>query len=124
MITGTALVAFCMAAGKLAGRCLGALLGPGTDIGGVGIAMVLLLLAKTWLERRGGVSESTTRSISFWRGMYIPVVVAMACTQNVISALSEGLIAVLAGVAAVGAVWLVMALLPSHRGESGGHVEI
>ena len=56
--------------------------------------------------------------------MYIPVVVAMACSQNVISALSEGLIAVLAGVAAVAAVWLVMALLPSHRGKGGGYVEV
>lgn len=124
MITGTALIAFCMVAGKLAGRCLGALMGTGTDIGGVGIAMVLLLLAKTWLEKHGGISDAMTRSISFWRGMYIPVVVAMACSQNVISALSEGLIAVLAGVAAVAAVWLVMALLPSHRGKGGGYVEV
>lgn len=122
MITGTALIALCMVVGKLAGSCLGALMGTGTDIGGVGIAMVLLLLAKTWMERHGGISDSVTKSIGFWRGMYIPVVVAMSCSQNVISALSEGLIAVLAGVAAVAAVWVVMALLP-RREEGEGHVE-
>lgn len=119
MITGTALIAVCMALGTLAGNCLGALMGTGTEIGGVGFSMLLLLLAKSILEKHGKLGEPIRRSAAFWRGMYIPVVVAMACTQNVVSALSEGLIAVVAGVSAVAVVWLIMVLLMPRR-KGGG----
>jgi len=39
--------------------------------------------------------------IQFWSAMYIPIVVAMAARQNVAAAVDGGLLALLAGVAAV-----------------------
>jgi malonate transporter MadL subunit len=44
IIYGTALLSACLLAGLTLGRCLGELLGVDADIGGVGIAMILLIL--------------------------------------------------------------------------------
>lgn len=100
-IYGTALLSACLLAGLTLGRCLGELLGVDADIGGVGIAMILLILGCDWLYRSGRMKPPTEAGISFWGQIYVPIVVAMAASQNVLGALSGGLMAILAGLAVV-----------------------
>jgi malonate transporter MadL subunit len=115
IIYGTALLAICHLLGIFLGDLLGALLGAKTNVGGVGIAMILLICARLWLHRRGLMPAQTEMGVGFWGAMYIPVVVAMAAQQNVVSALRGGPVALLAAFATV----LVCAACVSliNRGE-------
>jgi malonate transporter MadL subunit len=101
IIYGTALLAVCHLLGIFLGDLLGTLLGAKTNVGGVGIAMILLICARLWMHRRGMMPELTEMGVSFWGAMYIPVVVAMAAQQNVVSALRGGPVALLAAFASV-----------------------
>ena len=97
MIYGTALLSLCVLVGLALGRGLGALCGLDADVGGVGIAMLLLIFGTEWLHRTGRMKPPTEDGIRFWGSIYIPVVVAMSATQNVRAALSGGVMATLAG---------------------------
>jgi malonate transporter MadL subunit len=44
----------------------------------------------------------TEAGIAFWGSIYIPIVVAMAASQNVLAALQGGAVALLAGTLTVG----------------------
>jgi malonate transporter MadL subunit len=77
------------------------MLGVQADIGGVGFAMLLLLVISGWLQRKGWWKPPTEAGIHFWGSMYIPIVVAMAASQNVAAAWSGGMVAFLAGSLAV-----------------------
>ena len=101
VIYGVALLAGCMMVGLIIGDLLGQLLGIGANLGGVGIAMLLLIFITSWLKDHDRLPEATVSGISFWNAMYIPIVVAMAASQNVAAAFSGGLVALLAGVLAV-----------------------
>lgn len=94
-IYGVALLAFCFLAGKLLGNMLGRLIGLQSDVGGVGFAMLLLVLLGVYFHRKGWMLEETESGIRFWSGMYLPIIVAMAATQNVWGALSGGILPVL-----------------------------
>ena len=100
-IYGTALLSICLLVGVSAGTMLGKLLGVEADIGGVGIAMLLLILSTDWLHRSGHLKPPTESGISFWGSIYIPIVVAMAASQNVLTAVKAGAVAVVAGTAVV-----------------------
>lgn len=115
MIYGTAIISGCMLVGYLIGELLGAVLGVGINVGGVGFSMICLLCFTNWLQKRGKMGEPVKSGIRFWKGMYIPVVVAMSASQDVVSALSQGAVAIVAGVASVLGVILIIALL-SKRG--------
>lgn len=80
------------------------------NVGGVGIAMLLLILLSDVLVRRGRLAAPTRQGVLFWSAIYIPVIVAMAATQNVVAALDGGAMAFLAGASAVAA---CMALVPA-----------
>jgi malonate transporter MadL subunit len=110
-IYGTALLSACLLAGLTLGRCLGELLGVDADIGGVGIAMILLILGCDWLYRSGRMKPPTEAGISFWGQIYVPIVVAMAASQNVLGALSGGLMAILAGLAVVMVCFVLVGVL-------------
>lgn len=101
VIYGVALLAGCMMIGLWAGDLLGMLLGIQSNVGGVGIAMLLLIFVGGYLIDRGKMPESTESGIKFWNGMYIPIVVAMAASQDVAAAFDGGLIALFAGLLAV-----------------------
>lgn len=101
IIYGTALLAVCHLLGIFLGDLLGQLLGVKTNVGGVGIAMILLICARLWLHKRGLMPQSTEMGVGFWGAMYIPVVVAMAATQNVVAALRGGPVALLAAFGSV-----------------------
>ncbi len=100
-IYGTALLSICLLVGLSLGRLLGTLLGVDADIGGVGIAMLLLIVSCDYLQRTKRMTPPTESGIMFWSAVYIPIVVAMAASQNVVAALSGGAIAIIAGVLGV-----------------------
>lgn len=101
IIYGVALLEFCFLTGNYIGDILGALLGVKANVGGVGFAMLLLIILTNkgidagWLDKKG------QEGIAFWSAMYIPIVVAMSSIQDVVAALSGGTIAVLGGVLGV-----------------------
>lgn len=101
VIYGTALLSACLVVGVVAGRFLGYLVGVDKNIGGVGIAMLLLILITDRLQRTGRLPAPTKQGILFWSSIYIPIVVAMAASQNVLAASKGGSIAVVAGVSVV-----------------------
>lgn len=101
VVYGVALLSFSMLVGVLLGDMLGVLLGVDANVGGVGIAMILLLVLSSFSHHKFKMSPVTETGIRFWSAMYIPIVVAMASTQNVIGAISSGWLAVLAGGLAV-----------------------
>jgi malonate transporter MadL subunit len=101
VIYGTALLSACLVVGVVAGRFLGYLVGVDKNIGGVGIAMLLLILITDRLQRSGRMQPPTKQGILFWSSVYIPIVVAMAASQNVLAASKGGPIAVVAGVSVV-----------------------
>ncbi|MNE18792.1 Malonate transporter MadL subunit [compost metagenome] len=109
IIYGVALLSICTLAGLFVGDLLGVLLGVPSNVGGVGIAMILLIFGGSWLSKRGLLAGKTEQGIEFWSAIYIPIVVAMAAQQNVLGALSSGPVAILAGLAAVS---LSFALVP------------
>jgi len=100
IIYGTALLAFCHLAGLVLGDLLGVAIGVKTNVGGVGIAMLLLIFLRLYLHRKGLLPKETEAGVGFWGAMYIPVVVAMAANQNVVAALKGGPVALLSAIGA------------------------
>lgn len=98
VIYGVGLLSFCYLVGQILGELLGKYIGVEANVGGVGFAMLMLILINDWFEKKGFLSEKMVSGISFWNQMYIPIIVAMAATQNVKVALSSGLIAILVGI--------------------------
>lgn len=109
MIYGVALLAACMYVGSFLGNLLGLLTGLNSDIGGVGFAMLILLLVTNSPKLTKLLPENYTKGINFWKEMYIPVTIAMSASQNVVSALNGGLLALVAG---VGIVLVMLSLIP------------
>ena len=116
-IYGVAILAGCLIVGSTLGRLVGAALDIDKDVGGVGIAMVLLIAVTAWSQRRGLMPEATRGGVLFWSAVYIPIVVAMAAKQNVVAALSGGPAALLAGTLSVAAAFALVPVLA--RGGSG-----
>ncbi len=118
VIYGVALLSFCMLTGVFVGDLLGELMGVQANVGGVGIAMLLLLVLSNLDSREFTLSPITEKGLGFWSAMYIPIVVAMAARQNVLAALSGGWMAIIAGVAAVAASFALIPVL-AHFGQGG-----
>jgi malonate transporter MadL subunit len=100
-VYGTALLAGCHLLGVMLGDLFGRALGMKTNVGGVGLAMLLLILARGWLHQRGRFTAASESGMTYWGAIYIPVVVAMAMQQNVVAALSGGPMAVIAAAGTV-----------------------
>ncbi|MCM3790516.1 malonate transporter subunit MadL [Domibacillus sp. 8LH] len=111
VIFGVALLAICMLTGLFFGEMLGVLLGIDANVGGVGLAMLMLVLIVDYLKKRGKLSQPAQEGLGFWSAMYIPIVIAMSANQNVAAALDGGPLAVVAGVAAVVISWMLVPLL-------------
>lgn len=101
VVYGVALLSACMLAGLMVGDLLGILIGVKANVGGVGIAMLLLILFSDHLKRTLRMNALSEQGILFWSAMYIPIVVAMAAQQDVVAAVKGGPAALLAGVLAV-----------------------
>lgn len=108
-IYGFGIVAICMFAGSFIGMTLGNILGISGNVGGVGFAMLMLVIFTNYREAKGKpLSERTQNGIRLLSALYIPIIVAMAARQNVVAAFEGGAVAFLAGgVATIGAILLV-----------------
>ncbi len=118
VIYGVALLAACLVTGLYAGELLGQLLGVQANVGGVGIAMLLLVLIAGSRRMRALVTGASGEGIKFWSAMYIPIVVAMAASQNVVAAVDGGMLALIVGVLAVIVSFLLVPLI-SRIGGGG-----
>ncbi|MEJ8566253.1 malonate transporter subunit MadL [Wenzhouxiangellaceae bacterium CH-27] len=116
VIYGVALLAFCMLAGLIVGELLGRLIGVNANVGGVGFAMLLLILLTNLSRYRLQLAPMTQEGVGFWSAMYIPIVVAMAAKQDVVTAVSSGWVAVVAGVLAVAASFAMIPVLARFGG--------
>ncbi len=96
VIYGVALLAACTLIGTFIGEALGRGLGINADIGGVGFAMIVLIAARAALRKRGWLTTGVTGGVAFWSSMYIPIIVAMAATQDVVAAIGSGPVVILA----------------------------
>ena len=101
IIYGVTILAFCYVTGQLAGELLGHLMGIEANVGGVGFAMLLLIILHDLFIKKEILDKQTKRGIQFWSQMYIPIVVAMSAIQNVKLAVSSGFIALAAGIVPV-----------------------
>jgi len=118
VVYGVALLAFCMLSGMYLGELLGVAIGVKANVGGVGIAMLLLIILSNLSAKKFHLKPLTETGIGFWSAMYIPIVVAMAAKQNVIAAVSSGWLAVIAGVVAVLLSFAMVPVLSRLGGES------
>lgn len=118
VIYGTALLALCHLLGIVLGDLLGRALGMTANVGGVGIAMLLLIVIRLQLHKRGLLTATSESGVNYWGAIYIPVVVAMAMQQNVVAALRGGPMALLAAVGSVVVCGLVVSFInrmePAH----------
>lgn len=123
VIYGVALLSICMLVGVYAGDLLGDVIGVQANVGGVGIAMLLLIVLSNLSHHKFRIGSATEQGIGFWSAMYIPIVVAMAAKQNVVAAVSSGWLAIVAGVAAVVVSFACIPLLDRLHGDDGNSVD-
>lgn len=111
IIYGVALLSVCLVVGMLIGEVLGLALNVDANVGGVGIAMLFLVLASNSKKFKSLTHGPAGNGIQFWSAMYIPIVVAMAARQNVAAAVDGGVLSLLAGVAAVAVSFALVPLI-------------
>lgn len=110
-IYGTGILAVCHIIGVLVGNYLGILLDVEANIGGVAIAMILLIISKEYLKKRGVLFQELQLGILYWAGIYIPIVVAMSAGQNVVAALSGGTVGIVVSIVSLSlTVWVIRIL--------------
>ncbi|ENX56552.1 MULTISPECIES: malonate transporter subunit MadL [Acinetobacter] len=117
IIYGTAILAICHLLGDYLGNTLGVLIGVKANVGGVAISMILLILSKELLAKKGYLPQVTQFGILYWSGMYIPIVVAMSAGQNVVAALSGGMLGLIVSVASLVGTVLVIRYLNRLSGD-------
>ena len=113
-------LSICLIVGLIAGKLIGLAIGVDANVGGVGIAMMLLIVIAGRLRSKGLLPQPTQSGVLFWSSIYIPIVVAMAASQNVRAAVSSGTVAIVAGVVVV---VISFALVPviSRLGQADSH---
>ncbi|PSE46069.1 malonate transporter subunit MadL [Acinetobacter nosocomialis] len=117
IIYGTAILAICHLLGDYLGNTLGMLLGVKANVGGVAISMIILILSKELLARKGYLPQVTQFGVLYWSGMYIPIVVAMSAGQNVVAALSGGMLGLIVSIASLIGTVLVIRYLNRISGD-------
>ena len=117
MIYSIVTLAVCMLAGKGIGTLLGALVGINADVGGVGFAIVLLMFVSNNSKFTFAKRQDFIQGMNFWKQMYMPVVVAMAASQNVYRMLTSGAVAIVAGGAVVAFPFLLLYVLHKIEGR-------
>lgn len=115
---GTALLAVCHILGILLGELIGRALGVHANVGGVGIAMLLLIAARLYGHKRGWLEPKSEEGVNYWAALYIPVVIAMAMQQNVVKTLSGGPMALLAALATVASCACCVSLINRREPDS------
>ncbi|MDN4525949.1 malonate transporter subunit MadL [Fictibacillus fluitans] len=111
VIYGVALLAICTLVGAFVGDMLGIVLGVESNVGGVGVGMLLLVLIVDALKKKGKLELKSQEGLNFWSSMYIPIVVAMSAQQNVVAAVKGGPVAIIAGAGSVVISFLLVPVL-------------
>ena len=112
VIYGVALLSGCMFVGMFCGELLGVLTGVNSNVGGVGFAMLLLIILSNKMMKNNKLSSKAQDGINFWSAMYIPIVVAMTACQDVAAAITGGgILAIVTGIVAVVVPLLLVPLL-------------
>jgi malonate transporter MadL subunit len=119
VIYGVAILALCTVVGAVLGDLLGLAIGVKANVGGVGIAMLLLVAIRWWMVKRGALAQGFKLGVEFWSMMYIPIVVAMAAQQNVVAAVKGGPVVLVAGIVAVALSFACVPLLAGRRKPEG-----
>ena len=117
IIYGVALLSICLLVGITLGELIGKSMGIDANVGGVGIAMLLLIVMANASKTYVRLDVTTSKGIHFWNAMYIPIVVAMAAKQNVFAAIDGGPVALVAGALAVVVSFLLIPVI-SRWGEA------
>ena len=115
VIYGIALLGICTLLGLLLGDWLGLIFGVDANVGGIGIAMLLLMYFSNTSTAKFNLGNISEKGITFWSSIYIPIVVAMAAKQNVIGALYGGLMALIAGIVVVSISFLFVPLISNFK---------
>ena len=94
------MLSLCYFAGLFVGEVTGRLVGLNANVGGVGFAMLFLLLLSSYSEtvKTSLKNERFSDGLRFWQNMYIPVVIAMSASQDVVKAVRSGWLAILCGI--------------------------
>ena len=120
-IYGVGILAACFLIGHILGDYLGKLFHLTGNLGGVGFAMLILVVGNDYFKRKNLIPSETENGILFWSTMYIPVVVAMSATQNVKAALSGGWVAILVGIIASLACYLLIPVMNKFSKNLANH---
>jgi len=123
MIYGVAVLSACMIVGTVIGTAFGDLIGAGTEIGSVGFAMLLLLFVTNCKKFTFTQKPAFIQGVTFWKSMFIPVVIAMTATQDVFHMLSSSVVAIVAGIAAVCFSYLMLFVLHKMEQKKAGDGE-
>ena len=115
MIYSLVTLSLCMIVGKYVGLLLGTLVGIDADVGGVGFAIILLVIVTNSPKFTFAQTKEFKDGVNFWKQMYMPVVVALAAIQNVYRMLTSGMVAIVAGSAAVAVPFLIVYLIHKHE---------
>ena len=115
VIYGIALLGICTLIGLIIGKWLGELFGIDANVGGIGIAMFLLMILSNYQNFKISIGDISESGITFWSLIYIPIVVAMAAKQNVVGALDGGFMALVAGIVVVSISFLFIPLLSNIK---------
>ena len=110
-IYGVGILAACFLIGHILGDYLGKVFHLTGNLGGVGFAMLILVVGNDYFKKNNLIPAETENGILFWSTMYIPVVVAMSATQNVKAALSGGWVAILVGIIATIVCYLLIPVM-------------
>lgn len=119
-IYGVALLAACYIVGIFLGDMFGALVGVKANVGGVGFAMLFLILLTNKGIDAGWLDKKSRSGISFWSAMYIPIVVAMSSIQNVVAALRGGPLAIGSGLVGVAVAFAFIPIINKVFGKKSG----
>lgn len=117
-IYGVALLAACYIVGMFLGDLFGAVVGVKANVGGVGFAMLFLILLSNHGIDKGWLDKKSQSGIAFWSAMYIPIVVAMSSIQNVVAALKGGPLAVGSGLVGVAVAFALVPLIAKIFGSN------
>lgn len=117
-ISGVALLALCTLLGQALGELLGFVLGVKANVGGVGIAMIMLIGARVWLNDRSLWTAGVNQGVMLWASLYIPIVIAMAAQQDVVGAVSGGPMVMIGGIGVVCLCFAMVALIGRVAGRS------
>jgi len=110
-IYGVAILSACFLIGQIVGDGLGHIFHMSGNLGGVGFAMLLLIVFNDYFKKKNLIAADTEQGILFWSAMYIPVIVAMSATQNVKAALTGGWVALVVGIIATSICFILIPFL-------------